>query len=402
VILLRRAARAGLLAATLTLSLSSPASADEAPVPLAYRLALGPATVLGADAPFLAPVFDHYTRGIQQCGDFIVPESAASSDGWIASFVTVSDAAGDLLTLTWSDGHSLPEAARRCVRGLVSAMLFPPLSRDGFLYAHQVVWVLPDETSGLELPVRDEPPFSDVPWAELKPALEAVRPGFDACIEDAVDRGSPSRKMGRVELWAVVRPSGEVASVAASAANIPWTLESSCLATAATAARFAPHDPDGLRLARVVIAQRARYRPGVTLRPRPLPESAEDPPESGSGALPEIAASMGRAATKPRISYPDQAKSLGVEGMVRLRVLVDFDGRVVAAADPDCEAWHQASPGVRRDWWHRRLCIEAVDGHPTLVRTTIGAWAKIPWVPYETGGVVTRYWANVTTMYKLR
>ncbi len=115
-----------------------------------------------------------------------------------------------------------------------------------------------------------------------------------------------------------------------------------------------------------------------------------------------IGESVGRALSKPRIVYPDEAKMMEVEGTVQLRILVDISGKVVKAKDAQCEGWHKADRTTRRKRWHPMKCIEAVSGPEILYYETIMAWSGIRWKPYKSGDVFTRYWANVTTKYSLK
>ncbi|MCP4868310.1 MAG: energy transducer TonB [Proteobacteria bacterium] len=111
--------------------------------------------------------------------------------------------------------------------------------------------------------------------------------------------------------------------------------------------------------------------------------------------------SVGRAMSKPRIAYPEEAKMMELEGTVQLRILVDVNGKVVKAKDAACEGWHKVDTKTRRRRWHGMKCIEAVSGPEALYYETIQAWSGIKWMPYKTGDTFTRYWANVTTSYKL-
>ncbi len=115
-----------------------------------------------------------------------------------------------------------------------------------------------------------------------------------------------------------------------------------------------------------------------------------------------IGESVGRAMSKPRITYPEEAKMMEIEGTVQLRILVDINGKVVKSKDAQCEGWHKADKQTRRKRWHNLKCIEAVSGPEALYYETIQAWSGIKWKPYKSGDVFTRYWANVTTSYKLK
>lgn len=115
-----------------------------------------------------------------------------------------------------------------------------------------------------------------------------------------------------------------------------------------------------------------------------------------------VGESEGLCARKPNILYPDQAKQLGVEGNVRVRILVDTDGKTVKRKDEACKGFHSADKKERRVRWHPNLCIEAVSGPEILYYDTLVAWGTAKWRPWVSGNVNARYYANVETNYKLQ
>ncbi|MCO4768651.1 MAG: energy transducer TonB [Deltaproteobacteria bacterium] len=112
--------------------------------------------------------------------------------------------------------------------------------------------------------------------------------------------------------------------------------------------------------------------------------------------------SQGLCQRKPAITYPEQAKAMGVEGKVRLKILIDTNGKVVKRKDEVCKRFQTADKKTRRTRWHPSLCIEAVSGPEPLYYETLVAWGTAKWTPYKSGNVFTRYFANVETNYKLQ
>ena len=70
-----------------------------------------------------------------------------------------------------------------------------------------------------------------------------------------------------------------------------------------------------------------------------------------------IGQSRGLCTRKPNIRYPEQAKQMGVEGTVKVRILVGTDGKIAKKKDEFCKGWHQADKKTRRVRWHPRLCM---------------------------------------------
>jgi len=112
--------------------------------------------------------------------------------------------------------------------------------------------------------------------------------------------------------------------------------------------------------------------------------------------------SKGLCKGRPAISYPDQAKSLGIEGTVRIKILIDTDGKIVKRKEELCSRFQTADKKERRLRWHPALCIEAVSGPEVLYYETLVAWGTTKWSPYKSGNVFTRYIANVETNYSLQ
>jgi protein TonB len=115
-----------------------------------------------------------------------------------------------------------------------------------------------------------------------------------------------------------------------------------------------------------------------------------------------IGQSRGLCTRKPNIRYPEQAKQMGIEGTVKVRILVGLDGKIAKKKDEYCKAWHAADKKARRMRWHPRLCIEAISGPETLYYETLVAWGTAKFRPWKSGNVFARYWGNITTDYKLK
>lgn len=115
-----------------------------------------------------------------------------------------------------------------------------------------------------------------------------------------------------------------------------------------------------------------------------------------------IGESKGRALSTPRLSYPDEAKMMEIEGTVQLRILVDITGKIVKAKDAQCTGWHTADKTTRRKRWHPVKCIEAVAGPEVLYYEAIMGWSGIKFKPWKSGDVFTRYWVNVANEFKLQ
>ena len=112
--------------------------------------------------------------------------------------------------------------------------------------------------------------------------------------------------------------------------------------------------------------------------------------------------SQGLCTRRPSITYPEQAKALGIEGTVRVKILIDTDGKIVKRKDDLCERFQAADKKERRLRWHPSLCIEAVSGPESLYYESLVAWGTTKWSPYKSGNVFTRYFANVETRYSLK
>ncbi len=115
-----------------------------------------------------------------------------------------------------------------------------------------------------------------------------------------------------------------------------------------------------------------------------------------------IGQSRGQCIRKPTIRYPEQAKQMGIEGMVKVRILIGTDGKIVKNKEEICRAFQSADKKTRRTRWHPRLCIEAVSGPEALYYETLIAWGTAKFRPWKSGNVYSRYWGNITTDYKLR
>lgn len=105
---------------------------------------------------------------------------------------------------------------------------------------------------------------------------------------------------------------------------------------------------------------------------------------------------------KPTITYPEQAKALGIEGTVRIRILIDIDGKIVKRKEELCANFQTADSQQRRIRWHPSLCIEAVSGPEALYYETLMAWGTAKWSAWKSGNVFTRVFANVETNYRLQ
>lgn len=112
--------------------------------------------------------------------------------------------------------------------------------------------------------------------------------------------------------------------------------------------------------------------------------------------------SQGLCTRRPAITYPDQAKAMGIEGHVRIKILIDTNGKIVKRKDELCTRFGQAEKKERRVRWHPSLCIEAVSGPEALYYESLVAWGTTKWSPYKSGSVFTRYIANVETVYRLQ
>ncbi|MBJ93581.1 MAG: hypothetical protein CMP23_03815 [Rickettsiales bacterium] len=93
---------------------------------------------------------------------------------------------------------------------------------------------------------------------------------------------------------------------------------------------------------------------------------------------------------------------MGIEGTVKVRILVGTDGKIAKKKDEYCKGWHAADKKTRRVRWHPRLCIEAVSGPEALYYETLVAWGTAKFRPWKSGNVNARYWGNITTDYKLK
>ncbi len=112
--------------------------------------------------------------------------------------------------------------------------------------------------------------------------------------------------------------------------------------------------------------------------------------------------SQGLCTRRPSITYPEQAKALGIEGTVRVKILIDTAGKIVKRKDELCTRFQDADNKERRLRWHPALCIEAVSGPEALYYESLVAWGTTKWSPYKSGNVYTRYIANVETRYSLQ
>ena len=77
------------------------------------------------------------------------------------------------------------------------------------------------------------------------------------------------------------------------------------------------------------------------------------------------------------------AKQMQVEGLVRLRVVIDETGKVMKANDDRCAWYGKADRKEKRQQWHPRLCIQALEGPEALVFDTLMHYAGMrcqPWI----------------------
>ena len=112
--------------------------------------------------------------------------------------------------------------------------------------------------------------------------------------------------------------------------------------------------------------------------------------------------SRGLVLRKPAQTYPEQAKALGIEGTVRVKILVDTDGKIVKRKEDVCKRFQEADKKTRRVRWHPSLCVEAVSGPEALYYETLVAWGTAKFAPWKSGNVFTRYFGTIDVVYKLQ
>ena len=115
--------------------------------------------------------------------------------------------------------------------------------------------------------------------------------------------------------------------------------------------------------------------------------------------------SKGLCTQKPPQKYPQMAREMGIDGIVRVRLLISTKGEIIKKKDPLCKSWFDLDRKERRQkrkFWHPGLCIEATSGPDTLLFDALSAWGTSGWRPYRRLGVDTNYYANVELNSKLR
>ncbi len=401
------------------------AVAEEADVP-AWRLALGPTSVMGRFSAEIADHFDARLDGIQDCASSIQGWQAPDPGGWVASFHTRSDERGKLLEFGWNSGHALPVKVRRCVAKRVRAMPFPSLPSVGYLHVQQVVWVLPVE--GDLAPLRDQPVAEQLGLEELQAGIHPFRRDIDECMLANTDDHRTRQKQGWIVVWFAVRPDGLVASTSVAGVNKPWVMHANCVASWIGKAGFERTGSTAPRLGGVRVYQAnlfvsARSDPKRSRLPKivrfpveagsPEPDAAEE--ETGVGGhtptvLPEpepvndetapLLNAAGRYEGSVTIEYPELARQAGIEGVVPIVILVGVDGVPVRRSDRQCERWWSESP---RHWsWHLTSCAAATDGPVELHQSALDAWTELRFTPVEVNGRPGRHRLETRVRFWLR
>lgn len=341
-----------------------------------YHLSLGPSTIPGVLTELIDPKIPAGLEGIEDCRAELAPEDVVAEGGWVVSFQALPDSPG--VDLGWNEGHGLPAALKDCATEQIERLNLAPDDRG----VQQVVWIRPTPPDG-EDPESDP---SGLPWHERAATDKVVAQDWDGlqgCLAADEDPDQPWGAPPSVELWFAVDAEGAVASTAVVSTGSARRETANCVARRVAGLRF---EPAGAGWRRTII------------------ERSEAPiGEAGPDSVPEVSSSesRGRALAKPTITYPKVAKINGVEGEVRLKLLVDVDGRPVLRTLSRCAAWHEASAAVRRADFHPRWCMWAVEGPRELVRETVRAWGNVRWKPYVSRGRASQYWVNVITEYRL-
>lgn len=114
-----------------------------------------------------------------------------------------------------------------------------------------------------------------------------------------------------------------------------------------------------------------------------------------------ISESKGLCLRKPEIRYPEQAKQMGIEGTVQVKILIDVDGKIVKRKDAACAPFLPADKAALK-LWHPQLCMEVQAGPEVLHYETLTACGLTKWGPYKSGNVNTRYWARFEVNFRLK
>ncbi len=102
-----------------------------------------------------------------------------------------------------------------------------------------------------------------------------------------------------------------------------------------------------------------------------------------------------------KISYPRDAKRKRIEGVVRVRILIDEKGRPIARSDDRCKPIYEAEATGHKTW-HAKSCAYG-EGPPELVEGALKDWLKAGFRPYHDpeDDVATPAWITGKTTYRL-
>lgn len=127
------------------------------------------------------------------------------------------------------------------------------------------------------------------------------------------------------------------------------------------------------------------------------PTAGDDLAELEEDDLTDLVASW------PQMAYPPAAKELGIEGTLRVKILVDEQGQVVKRKNPRCR-WNDLSRKERRRTrFHFLKCVEVVSGPMDFEIEVLSAWAfQAVFRPYVGPDGPSAYIAVVDVVFKLR
>lgn len=153
--------------------------------------------------------------------------------------------------------------------------------------------------------------------------------------------------------------------------------------------------------------------PGDWTEQTPEPEAESDPrggvlqASAAAPGVPEFAIKSeanlkGLLLRRPHLQYPEMAKLNRVEGVVRVSVLVNEDGKVARRGDVGC-SWNELTRAEQRTApFHRGKCVHILSGPSAFHQEVLEAWARgALFAPYIGPDGPSRYRAIIDVEFVL-
>lgn len=118
--------------------------------------------------------------------------------------------------------------------------------------------------------------------------------------------------------------------------------------------------------------------------------------------IPIVGTGGGSLFARPlKITYPKGAQKARIDGVVRLRILIDERGKPIKRTDQRCKPIYEAEDGGLKTW-HTKACAYG-EGPSALVDGALRDWLKAGFRPYfdPEDELATPAWITGKTTYKL-